>query len=59
MCVANALHINVVAACGDNEADAFGGQSMQGATSMGGDLVLIVQQGTIEIGYDDFKHADL
>ena len=46
----------MVTAGGDHELDALVDQAVQGIPGAGGDLVLPVEQGTIEIGHNDLEH---
>ena len=46
----------MVTAGGDHELDALIDQTVQGIPGAGGDLVLPVEQGTIEIGHNYLEH---
>ncbi len=54
--IADAAHIHMVPAGGHHELHALFHQTVQGVTGAGGDLVLLVEQGAIEIGYNYLEH---
>ncbi|MNJ40879.1 hypothetical protein D3C77_357840 [compost metagenome] len=54
--IADAAHIHMVTAGGHHKLDPLIHQTVQGIPGAGGDLVLPVEQGTIEIGHNYLEH---